>query len=173
MGDTPDQIEIPDKTGGPWAAVPLLAILEFCLVGLAVTCLRGRIEGAPLYSASWWLILAVATLLSVANAVLMVVGIRMSLKTSRMPRSLRINGEGIFLPYSPVVVRWDDIDSFYVQEKPWIKGGAMQFLYIELKRRRVSVSNPFGLKKVMLLGRQAYDNDEIRSCMTLIDRFRV
>jgi hypothetical protein len=173
MSDTPDQIEIPDKTGGPWWTLPLLAMLEFCFVGLAILCLRDRIEGAPLYSASWWLTLAVATLLSVANAVLIVVGIALPLKTSGTPRSLRINGDGIFLPYNPEVVRWDDIDSYYVQEKPWMKGGAMQFLYIELKRRRVSFSNPFGLKKVMLLGREVYDNDEIRSCMNLIDRFRV
>ena len=173
MSDTPDQIEIPDKTRGPWATVPLLAILEFCFVGLAVTCLRDRIEAAPMYSASWWLTLAVATLLSVANAALIVGAIAAPLKTSGMPRSLRINGGGIFLPYCSDAVRWDDIDCYYLQEKPWIKGGAMQFLYIELKRRRVSFDNPFGLKKVMLLGRKVYDNDEIRSCMNLIDRFQV
>ena len=165
MREAKGELAIQDKTGGPVMALPFLLIMEFCFVGLFCAGLKGNIQDAPIYSLYWWVIEIASGAIAIALAVIILKGLRVSLATFGQPAYLRINSEGIWLPYESRPIVWQDIQSYYVKDQPWMKGGAMHFLYVSRARRH------WLQKNVMILGRKAFDNEDMRNCMAWIDRF--
>lgn len=165
MGRTDDELAIVDKTGGPAMIIPLLLLSEFCLVAMFVAGLRGNISDAPFFSVTWWAIEIFSGALAAANTVLLAAATVSAFKTFGQPAYLRINSQGIWLPYEERPMAWDGLQGYFVKESPWMKGGAMQFLYVTRKKRKLFQ------RDIMILGRKISDGQDISSCMAWLDRF--
>lgn len=165
MNSADDELAIIDKTGGPLMTVPLLLLMEFCFVALFNSGLRGKIADVALFSLAWWVVELVFGALAIGGGILLAAVIITGVRAFGRPAYLRINSQGIWLPYETRPISWGDIQSYRVEDKPWMKGGAMQFLYITRKRRKLL------RKDVMVIGRKVFDSEDISSCMAWIDRF--
>jgi hypothetical protein len=151
--------------------IPLLLLFELCFVSIFFAGLKGSISDVPSFSVGWWVLVIIFGAISLVNGILMIATTISTIKTFTKPAYLRINAEGIWLPYQTHPIKWIDIEYYSVQEYPWMKGGAAKFLYVFCKKGKFSVYNIFMSRKFTVLGRKVADDDDISRCLVWIDRF--